>query len=679
MALLPLPVDPPRSLAPDTSSAIDGRAGRPRAAPGTVSTGSSPTSTADVDGEAAEVEAGRLVHLAPPPAAGGRGSPSSAGRCPTGWRRPCPSRSGRHQVEALDLARAGRSVVVATGTASGKSRCYQLAIGEAVTTPVRPGTGLILFPTKALAHDQLRALTAPRPAEGAWPAPTTATPRPRSAPGSASTPTSCSPTPRCSTPGCCRTTSAGRPSSAASSTSWSTSSTPSAARSAATWPSSCAGCGAWPRTTAPTPRSSAARPRWGSRSGWPSALTGVEVTAVLDDGSPQSARTIALWQPPLLDRGHRRPGVGAPRDGRGRRRPDRRRPHHPRVHPQPAGHRDGRRRRAPPAAPAGWPAGSAPTAAATCPRSAGRSRTSCSPASSPAVVATSALELGIDVGGLDAVVLDGFPGTVASFWQQVGRAGRSADASAAVLVAGDDQLDQWFAAHPDELLGRPPEPSVVNPDNPLRARPPPALRRPRAAAHPRRRALVGHRRSRTACAGWPSTTSCSSATGAAAASRSRCGTGRAGRRTASGLRTAGGAPGPDRRGPHRRRRVGDVDRARAPGPGAPGRVLPPPGPALAGHLARPRRRGGRGRARRRAHLHRAPPRQLACGCSTVDDERDRRAGTLHLGAVEVCVRVVGYQRKDALTGALVATEALELPDQHLRHPGASGTSLPVRA
>ena len=82
------------------------------------------------------------------------------------------------------------------------------------------------------------------------------------------------------------------------------------------------------------------------------------------------------------------------------------------------------------------------------------------------VVATSALELGIDVGGLDVCVLDGFPGTIASLWQRVGRAGRDEAPSLAVLVAGDDQLDQWFVAHPEELVRRPPEPAVVNPTNP---------------------------------------------------------------------------------------------------------------------------------------------------------------------------------------------------------------------
>jgi DEAD/DEAH box helicase domain-containing protein len=83
------------------------------------------------------------------------------------------------------------------------------------------------------------------------------------------------------------------------------------------------------------------------------------------------------------------------------------------------------------------------------------------------VAATNALELGIDVGGLDAVVLNGFPGTLASMWQQAGRAGRTDRRAAAVLVAGDDQLDQWYVAHPGELTSRTPERAVVNPQNPF--------------------------------------------------------------------------------------------------------------------------------------------------------------------------------------------------------------------
>jgi DEAD/DEAH box helicase domain-containing protein len=82
------------------------------------------------------------------------------------------------------------------------------------------------------------------------------------------------------------------------------------------------------------------------------------------------------------------------------------------------------------------------------------------------VVTTNALELGIDVGGLDAAVITTFPGTIASFWQQAGRAGRSQEHSLAVLVAGEDALDQYFVLHPRELFTRPSEAAVVNPANP---------------------------------------------------------------------------------------------------------------------------------------------------------------------------------------------------------------------
>ncbi|HSM01601.1 MAG TPA: DEAD/DEAH box helicase [Acidimicrobiia bacterium] len=82
------------------------------------------------------------------------------------------------------------------------------------------------------------------------------------------------------------------------------------------------------------------------------------------------------------------------------------------------------------------------------------------------VTATNALELGIDVGGLDAAIVATFPGTVASFRQQTGRAGRSTEESLSVLVAGQDALDQWYVNHPGDLFGRPSEAAVVNPANP---------------------------------------------------------------------------------------------------------------------------------------------------------------------------------------------------------------------
>ncbi len=82
-----------------------------------------------------------------------------------------------------------------------------------------------------------------------------------------------------------------------------------------------------------------------------------------------------------------------------------------------------------------------------------------------AVVATNALELGIDIGQLQAAVLTGFPGSIASVWQQAGRAGRRQEAALAILVAGAGALDQYIIQHPDFFFGRSPEHALINPDN----------------------------------------------------------------------------------------------------------------------------------------------------------------------------------------------------------------------
>jgi DEAD/DEAH box helicase domain-containing protein len=82
------------------------------------------------------------------------------------------------------------------------------------------------------------------------------------------------------------------------------------------------------------------------------------------------------------------------------------------------------------------------------------------------VTATNALELGIDVGDLDATLLVGYPGTIASTWQQAGRAGRGRREALSILIGQDGPLDQYFMRHPEELFGRPHEHALIDPGNP---------------------------------------------------------------------------------------------------------------------------------------------------------------------------------------------------------------------
>jgi DEAD/DEAH box helicase domain-containing protein len=84
-----------------------------------------------------------------------------------------------------------------------------------------------------------------------------------------------------------------------------------------------------------------------------------------------------------------------------------------------------------------------------------------------AVVATTALELGIDIGSLNAALLVGYPGTIAAVHQQAGRAGRGLATALAILIATADPLDQFLAAHPEYIFERSPEQALINPDHPL--------------------------------------------------------------------------------------------------------------------------------------------------------------------------------------------------------------------
>ncbi len=333
------------------------------------------------------------------------------------------------------------------------------------------------------------------------------------------------------------------------------------------------------------------------------ALTGAEVTGVVDDGSPQGARTLALWEPPVIDErsgarasAHRetaavmaglidsgRTTLGFARSRRAvevvaadlrRRLP---RPLSSRIRAYRGGYLAEERRAIEDELFGGHLSG---------------------------VVATSALELGIDVGGLDAVVIDGFPGTISSFRQQAGRAGRSGAASVAVLVAGDDQLDRWLVRHPRAARGAGAGACGGQPVEPTCARPPPAVRCPRAAPHPCRRAVVARRGpgGRRAAAGGRRRAGGAAPRTPTGAHRSVGGIGLA--IPWGGAPQLGRRPGEDRDG----RRVPTGRRRRpvaGPGPGPRRRVLPPPGPAVAGGGPRPG--GGRGPsgARRRRHVHRA--------------------------------------------------------------------------
>ncbi|HSL58745.1 MAG TPA: Zn-binding domain-containing protein, partial [Acidimicrobiales bacterium] len=276
------------------------------------------------------------------------------------------------------------------------------------------------------------------------------------------------------------------------------------------------------------------------------------------------------------------------------------------------------------------------------------------------VVATSALELGVDVGGLDACVLDGFPGTIASLWQQAGRAGREGQPSLAVLVAGDDQLDRWFAEHPDELVARPPEPAVINTANPFVLAPHlacAAYEQPLRPADERWWGELLHDgvrdlvladqlrirpdRDRTPRAYW---------------------SGRAWPAHGVGLRS--GSSREVRIASADGRLIGTVDEARAPAVVHEG--------AIYLHQGRTWRVVDLDLDDLTAIVEPDPgdtytqPRSEV-GVEILGEDERRRVGAadLALGAVRVRSQVVGYQRRDVRTRALLASEPLDLPGSTL--------------
>ena len=370
-----------------------------------------------------------------------------------------------HQAEALEHVRDGHSIVVATGTASGKSLCYQLPVVERLLGDPDT-TALYLAPTKALAHDQLRHIRGFK------------LPQIRAAVVDGDTPMP----------------------------------EREAIRRTANWiltnpdllhHSLLPGHTYWGDFLhrlryVIVDESHIARGVFGSHIalilrrlrrlcerydaeplfllasatiGNPgehaSALTGAEVVEITDDGSPRGALDLGLWQPPLVDpdEGVRRSALRESGDllasfvgaevqtlvfTRSRKAAElialfareRLGDAHPlaqTVRSYRGGYLAAERRELERQLRDGEIVG---------------------------LAATQALELGIDVSGLDAVILAGYPGTVASFWQRLGRAGRTGDTAAGVLVAGDDPLDQYLVHHPSELLGRPPEDAIIDPSNP---------------------------------------------------------------------------------------------------------------------------------------------------------------------------------------------------------------------
>ncbi len=379
-----------------------------------------------------------------------------------------------HQATAADLAHRGRHVVIATGTGSGKSLAYQLPVLSRLLAEPR-ATALYLAPTKALAADQVRAATALAP-EGV---------RPAGYDGD---------TPReerdwvrahsrliLTNPDMLHYSVLPRHDAWASFLrrlrfvvvdechAYRGVFGSHVAQVLRRLRRICARYGSSPTfilasATAGDPAGSAQR------------LTGVQVSAVTQDESPRGGVTFALWEPPLL------PGHDA--DGGALAAPVRRsalreaadlltdavvqgartltfirsrkgaelvatmtrrslREVAPELADRVAAYRAGylreERRALEQALHSGELLG---------------------------LASTNALELGVDLVGLDAVVLAGYPGTLASLWQQAGRAGRAGREALCVLVARDDPLDTYLVHHPAALFGRPVEAIVLDPANP---------------------------------------------------------------------------------------------------------------------------------------------------------------------------------------------------------------------
>ena len=374
-----------------------------------------------------------------------------------------------HQADALAALVAGRNVVVATPAASGKSLCYHLPLLQSVMED--PGGGaLLLYPTKALAQDQLRALTALAPPEAGLRAAIYDgdTPQPerggirRRAQVLLTNPdmlhVGILPNHRA-------------------------------------WGSLLQGLryvvvdeahvyrGVFGSHMADVLRRLrricaryGARPQFilcsatiANPGELAEALVGLPFDEVTADGAPSGGREFAFWNPPLRDGGdgyRRRSAAGeAARLFADLVERNVRTLTFVRTRRQAElvyrSVRDLLQQEAPPLA-----AKVAPYRGTYLPEDRRRIEADLAQGRLLGVATTNALELGIDIGHLDASVLTGYPGSVASTWQQAGRSGRREDSSLAVLVGRDDPLDQYLMRHPDFFFGRPHEHARIAPENP---------------------------------------------------------------------------------------------------------------------------------------------------------------------------------------------------------------------
>lgn len=214
-----------------------------------------------------------------------------------------------------------------------------------------------------------------------------------------------------------------------------------------------------------------------------SRLIGMPVTAITEDGSPQGERTIALWEPPVI------PGVEGENGAQIRRAAtkeaagimadlategartlafvrSRRGAENTALDTQHALISQGERGELPLDRALALAEQIGAYRAGYLAEDRRRLEHELNDGTLLGAATTNALELGVDIAGLDAVVIAGFPGTVASFWQQSGRAGRRNQGSLVVLIARSDPLDSYLIHHPETLLDRPVEATITNPANP---------------------------------------------------------------------------------------------------------------------------------------------------------------------------------------------------------------------